>query len=46
MENITAIQSLLIALWVGAVMSRAFLGGRTQCPFGRVVNPKPPCGHP
>ena len=29
MENITAIQSLLIALWVGAVMSRAFLGGAT-----------------
>lgn len=29
MENITAMQSLLIALWVGAVMSRAFLGGAT-----------------
>ena len=29
MEIITAMQSLLIALWVGAVMSRAFLGGAT-----------------
>lgn len=29
METITAMQSLIIALWVGAVMSRAFLGGAT-----------------
>lgn len=29
METITAGQSLILALWVGAVMSRSFLGGAT-----------------
>lgn len=29
METLTAWQSLIIALWVGAVMSRSFLGGAT-----------------
>ena len=29
METLSVVQALIIALWIGAVMSRSFLGGAT-----------------